>query len=130
MSQAAETQTAFDLVGGAPVVSQIVERFYDLMEQDPAFAELRQLHAPDLAPMRRSLTGFLTAWLGGPRDWFTDNPGKCMMSAHRDVSINQDTARQWVDAMSLAIKSVVPDANFADRMAEALGSMASSMARA
>ena len=129
MSKDAATQTAYDLVGGMPIVSRIVERFYDLMEQNPAFADLRQLHAPDLTPMRHSLTGFLAAWLGGPRDWFTDNPGKCMMSAHRDVSVSEETTRQWAEAMRLAIKSEVPDANFGDRMAEALGSMASSMVR-
>ena len=74
-------QTPYDLMGGRPVVSAMVERFYDLMDTDPAYAALRALHAPDLAPMRASLTGFLTAWLGGPRDWFDQHPGACVMSA-------------------------------------------------
>ena len=68
MEQATATRprTAFDLVGGARLVRRVVDRFYDLMDADAEYAELRLLHAPDLSPMRDSLTGFLTAWLGGP----------------------------------------------------------------
>ena len=73
----------------------ITERFYDLMEQDPEFAELRAIHAPDLAPMRESLPLFLAGWAGGPRDWFERNPGKCMMSMHAPFPINRQTAEQW-----------------------------------
>ena len=60
-SQVQQQATPFDLIGGHPAIQRIVERFYDLMEQDPAYAELRALHAPDLSPMRRSLALFLAA---------------------------------------------------------------------
>ena len=60
------TTTAYETIGGASAVRAFVDRFYDLMEGEPAYAALRALHAPDLGPMRESLAGFLTAWLGGP----------------------------------------------------------------
>ena len=63
-----ETETPFEAIGGASTVRLIVNRFYDLMDTDSAYAELREIHAPDLTPMRRSLAGFLDGWLGGPRD--------------------------------------------------------------
>ena len=91
-SQPQQGATPYDLIGGAPVIRRIVDRFYDLMDQDPAYAELRALHAPDLGPMRHSLSGFLNAWAGGPRDWFEENPGKCMMSAHKGIAIAPATA--------------------------------------
>lgn len=119
--------TAYDLLGGKQSVRRIVDRFYDLMEADPAYAELRALHATDLEPMRVSLTGFLVAWLGGPRDWFDEHPGLCMMSAHRDVAITETSARQWADAMARAVRDRVSDATLADRMGEALASMALAM---
>lgn len=121
--------TPYDLVGGQQVVRRLVDRFYDLMEDDPAFGELRGLHAPDLGPMRDSLTGFLAAWLGGPRDWFEQRPGRCMMSAHRDVPITEASARQWADAMTQAVSECVADARLAEKMAEALSAMALGMAR-
>ncbi len=65
----------------------IVDRFYDLMDNDPAYAELRAMHAPDLTRMRGELARFLAGWAGGPRDWFEDNPGRCMMSVHKPYAI-------------------------------------------
>ena len=62
MSATAVTaRSPFDAIGGEDAVRRLVARFYDLMDGDPAYQALRHLHAPDLAPMRRSLTGFLTA---------------------------------------------------------------------
>ena len=80
----------------------MVERFYDLMDADPAYADLRAMHAADLGPMRASLAGFLSGWAGGPRDWFDANPGKCMMSMHSGFTITRETALQWVQAMERA----------------------------
>lgn len=130
MEQATATRprTAFDLVGGAPVVRRVVDRFYDLMDADANYAELRLLHAQDLAPMRDSLAGFLTAWLGGPRDWFDERPGRCMMSAHKGVAITEASARQWADAMSRAVLDRVEEGDLAEKLAQALSGMALSMA--
>ena len=44
------------------MLQAITQRFYDLMEQDPAYAELRAMHAPDLTEMRASLPLFLAGW--------------------------------------------------------------------
>lgn len=126
---ATRPRTAHDLIGGTPVVRRLVDRFYDLLERNPAYAELRALHEPDLGPMRQSLTGFLVAWLGGPRDWFDEHPGKCMMSAHSGVAITAATARQWSEAMALAVQDCVADQAFAGKLAEALSAMALGMGR-
>ncbi len=130
-TQAAEAPpTPYDLLGGYAVIERIVNRFYDLMDSDPAYAELRALHAPDLAPMRSSLASFLAGWSGGPRDWFENNQGKCMNSAHKGVTINRDTADQWADAMGRAIADCGPEnTQLGEAMAEMLGRLATSMAR-
>lgn len=97
-----ELLSPYQQIGEAAGIRRIVDRFYDLMEQDPAYAELRAMHGPDLAPMRAALAGFLGGWAGGPRDWFDANPGKCMMSMHGGLTITPATARQWVWAMKRA----------------------------
>ena len=119
----------FDRLGGSSAIGRIVDRFYDLMDSDARFAELRAMHGADLAPMRRSLTGFLTGWAGGPRHWFEENPGKCMMSAHGGLPITRDTAAQWIEAMGEAMA----DCGFADHpvavlMMERFAMMARGMA--
>lgn len=123
-------QSPHDQIGGAPVFEAIANRFYDLMEQDPAYAELRAMHADDLEPMRKGLPRFLAGWAGGPRDWFEANPGKCMMSMHRDFPIDRQTAGQWADAMTRAIADVAPEpANIAQAMTDVLARMARGMGR-
>jgi hemoglobin len=126
-TSALKARTAYDLVGGKPAVRRIVDRFYDLLDIDPAYRQLRALHASDLDPMRSSLAGFLVAWLGGPRDWFEEHPGRCMMSAHRDVRITEETARQWADAMSRAVHDSTIDKELAHKLTQALSAMALGM---
>ena len=82
----------FERLGGHATMEAICNRFYDLMDGDPAYAELRAMHAPDLAQMRKSLPLFLAGWSGGPREWFEANPGRCMMSLHRPFRIDAKVA--------------------------------------
>lgn len=125
-----KAQTPYDRIGGLPVLRQITDRFYDLMEHDPAFAELRAMHAPDLAPMRESLPSFLAGWCGGPREWSQANPGKCMGSVHAPFAIDSVTARQWMTAMRQAITEVAPaDTEIAGAFGDVLERMALGMVR-
>lgn len=129
----AETPAAspFERIGGHPVLREITARFYDLMDSDPAYAELRAMHAADLSEMREMLPLFLAGWAGGPRDWFEANPGKCMMSMHAPFPIDRQTAGQWAEAMRRAIEeTTVADREMANAMADVLQRMALGMARA
>ena len=124
------TLSPFELIGGRTVLQRVVDRFYDLMDAEPRFAELRAMHAPDLAPMRASLAGFLCGWAGGPRDWFDANPGKCMMSAHGGLAITLETAEQWLEAMGRAFEDCgLVQHDVARMMMERFGMMARGMAR-
>lgn len=126
----ASPASPFERVGGHPALRAITDRFYDLMEQDPAYAELRAMHAANLAPMRKVLPLFLAGWAGGPRDWFEANPGKCMMSLHAPFPINPQTAEQWAAAMTRAIaETELVDREIGDAMADVLARMAKGMAR-
>ena len=129
---AAEVSAAspFERIGGHPAMRAITERFYDLMEQEEEFAELRAMHAPDLSPMRESLPLFLAGWAGGPRDWFERNPGKCMMSMHAPFAISRQTAGQWADGMARAIAETdLADREIAEAITDVLTRMAKGMAR-
>ena len=126
----ATPNTPFYKLGGHETFKAICDRFYDLMDSEPAFAELRAMHAPDLGKMKVALAGFLAGWAGGPRDWFDQNPGRCMMSVHKPFTINKDVAQQWADCMKRAIADVAPaPADMAKAMGEVLGDMASGMGR-
>jgi len=126
----AQAAAPYDRIGGSGVLRRITDRFYDLMDSDPAYTALRAMHAEDLAPMRESLPGFLAGWCGGPRQWFEANPGKCMMSMHKPFPITRKTADQWADCMARAIADAAPDDHeIADAMTDVLARMAKGMAR-
>ena len=126
----ARPETPFEKLGGHATFEAICNRFYDLMDENPAYADLRAMHAADLAPMRQSLPLFLAGWASGPRDWFDQNPGRCMMSVHKPFTINRALARQWSDAMKQAIAEVeTPDNLLATAMGDALSELAAGMGR-
>lgn len=126
----AASVTPYAMIGGQPAVAAIVSHFYDLLERDTAYAELRALHAADLAPVRHGLERFLVGWLGGPRDWF--ERGTCVMSLHRSFPITSTIADQWADAMGRAIlqrqeEDPALTRDLAEAMVEKLGHMARGM---
>lgn len=126
----APATSPFERIGGHAVLRAITDRFYDLMDEDPAYADLRAIHAADLTEMRAQLPSFLAGWSGGPRDWFDANPGKCMMSAHSGMAITRETAGQWAEAMTRAIaETEVADREIGAAMADVLSRMAKGMAR-
>lgn len=118
----------YERIGGEEGVRAVVERFYDLMEREPDYAELRAMHGADLTPMRISFTQFLSAWLGGPRIWFEARPVVCIMSMHRSLGIPRETAAQWVHAMSRALAENRVEPALGAQMQQAFLRMANAMA--
>jgi hemoglobin len=122
--------TPFERLGGHDTMRAIADRFYTLMDSDPAYAQVRAMHAADLGPVKASLASFLAGWSGGPRDWFTANQGRCMMSIHTPYTISPEVAGQWADAMRRTIAELAPpDTELAATMSRLLGDMAIAMGR-
>lgn len=124
-----ETKNAYDIIGGAAAVNVLTQRFYDIMDSKPAYAELRAMHASDLVLVRESFAGFLSGWLGGPRDWLVARGGFCIMSRHAGMGITKKTAGQWLDAMREAMGGVVSDAALYAKMDDAFTRLAAAMSR-
>lgn len=128
---APKLSSPYERIGGREPVARLVDRFYDLMAGNPAYAELKAIHAEDLSPMREKLTDFLVAWMGGPRDWFDKNPGACIMSAHAAMSgIDRQTAEQWIACMEEAAGEITArDPELSRKMLDSMRSMSLTMAK-
>jgi len=126
---ASSEPSLYDRAGGKAGIRRLTDRFYQLMDSEPAYAALRAMHGESLEAMRHSLALFLVAWLGGPRDWFAERPGACIMSMHRPLDIGRDTAGQWVHAMSRAMAETGIDPALGQQMQSAFLRMASAMIR-
>lgn len=122
-----ETKTAYEILGGESVVHALAQRFYDIMDSNPTYEALRAMHGQNLTSVREAFAGFLSGWLGGPRDWFVARGGFCIMSRHRGMGIDETTARQWVEAMREAMEGLVTDAALYLKMDEAFTRLAETM---
>lgn len=93
----------FAILGGAEAVRTLVDRFYDLMDTDPAYAPLRALHPASLAGSREKLYLFLSGWFGGP-DLYVEQYGHPKLRwRHLPFSIGTAERDQWVDCMFRAM---------------------------
>ena len=97
------TRSPYETIGGEAMVRRIVDRFYDIMDTEPAAAGIRAMHAPDLSPMRDRLFEFLSGWLGGPPLYFQRPDHKCIMSAHRPFAIGNSERDEWMLCMRRAL---------------------------
>ena len=110
--------TPFEWIGGEEKVKQLVDRFYDLMDLEPAYAQLRAAHGTDLVRARQNLFWFLCGWLGGPQH-YTDRFGHPMLRArHLPFAIGIRERDQWMHCMQQAMADVELDPEFAQRLSE------------
>lgn len=115
----AATVTVFERVGGEPGVRALVDRFYDLMDLEPAYAGLRALHPGDLSGSRDKLYWFLCGWLGGP-PLFEQRFGHPRLRArHLPFPIGINERDQWLACMQQAMDEVLADADLRRRLAAA-----------
>jgi hemoglobin len=116
MSDAA---TAFEIVGGEARVRALVDRFYDLMDLEPAYAALRALHPATLDGSRDKLFWFLCGWLGGPAHYETRFGHPRLRARHLPYRIGIAERDQWMACMKQAMAEERFDAALAERLANA-----------
>ncbi len=95
--------TPYEWVGGEHAVRALVDRFYDLMDLEPGFHDLRRLHPSTLDGSRDKLFWFLCGWLGGP-DLYVERFGHPRLRArHLPYSIGVRERDQWMACMEQAM---------------------------
>ena len=110
--------TPFAWMGGEDRVHALTERFYDLMDLEPHYAELRAAHGSDLANARQRLFWFLCGWLGGPQH-YTERFGHPRLRArHMPFAIGITERDQWLACMDQAMGETGVDAVLRQRLNE------------
>jgi len=113
-----ESPTPFQRIGGEAKVQALVDRFYDLMDLEPKYAELRAAHGSELARARQNLFWFLCGWLGGPQH-YTDRFGHPRLRMrHMPFAIGIQERDQWVACMDQAMREVDVDEALRARLRE------------
>jgi len=114
----------YELIGGVDQIDTLVDRFYDLMDLEPSFQDLRAMHPEDLSNSREKLKFFLTGWMGGP-DIYSPKYGHPMLRArHLPFKIGLKEHNQWLACMYQALEECNIDGNIAKQLEESLFSTA------
>jgi hemoglobin len=116
--QATQPETAYDWAGGEGAVRALVDRFYDLMDLEPAYAELRALHPTTLEGSRDKLFWFLCGWLGGPQHYVERFGHPRLRARHLPFPIGIKERDQWLQCMDQAMQELQLDPVLVGRLRE------------
>ena len=117
----------YERIGGEAKVRQLVDRFYDLMDEDPDYYGIRKLHPQDLSGSRQKLFMFLSGWMGGP-PLFVEAYGHPMLRArHLPFPIGVSERDQWMACMSRAMQDVDLDEGLRKELTQAFARTADHM---
>jgi hemoglobin len=120
MTAPAAAATPYERLGGEPGVRALVDRFYDLMDLEPAFTQLRALHPGTLDGSRDKLFWFLCGWLGGPNHYIERFGHPRLRARHLPYAIGIAERDQWMACMLQAMGEQGVEPALAERLAEAL----------
>ena len=109
----------FDWIGGEERVLALTERFYDLMDLEPEYAQLRSVHGPHLGNARQRLFWFLCGWLGGPSHYIERFGHPRLRARHLPFSIGISERVQWLACMAQAMRELAIDPALSARLDEA-----------
>jgi hemoglobin len=126
-NRAALGATAYEMLGGEAALRRLCARFYEIMNENPGAAGIRAMHNADLSMVTEKLTGFLRAWLGGPRDYFLSGERPCIMGLHRALPIGEDERDQWLGCMRQAMRETDVPEDLHEPLASAFARMADAM---
>ncbi|CAE7200853.1 unnamed protein product [Symbiodinium necroappetens] len=93
-----------EALGGDARVRELVETFYDVM--DEKYAHLRGLHAEDLTNSRLTLYEFLSGWLGGPSIYIQKYGHPRLRMRHAHVVIDDRGVMEWISCMDEAMDAL------------------------
>ena len=111
MTDPVKPATPFEWIGGEAQVRALVDRFYDLMDLEPGYRELRAAHGNTLESARDKLFWFLCGWLGGPDHYERRFGHPRLRARHLPFAIGILERDQWVACMDQAMGEVgVPQA--------------------
>ena len=109
-------ETPFEWMGGEDRIRALVERFYDLMDLEPRYAELRASHGPALDSARQKLFWFLCGWMGGPQHYTERFGHPRLRMRHMPFSIGIAERDQWLACMDQAMQELAVDPELRRRL--------------
>jgi hemoglobin len=97
------SDNSFQAAGGLEGIRQLVDDFYQEMDELKDARVIRDMHRPDLTESRDKLTLFLCGWLGGPRLYHDKYGSINIPKSHMHLPIGEAERDAWLLCMERAI---------------------------
>lgn len=119
--------TPYEALGGEQAVRQLVERFYEHMDEDAEALTIRRMHPEDLARAQQRLFEFLSGWLGGPNLYWERHGHPRLRMRHLPFAIDAAARDAWMGCMRKALAETVADDTLRAQLDQALTNVANHM---
>lgn len=108
--------TPYEWIGGQDRVRALVDRFYDLMDLESGYRELRAAHGSELTAARDKLYLFLSGWLGGPQTYTEHFGHPRLRMRHMPFAIGIPERNQWLACMDQVMGETGVDPALRERL--------------
>ena len=92
--------TVYEAVGGQRFFDELVDRFYDAVEDDPL---LRPMYPRNMGPSRERLAGFLAQYWGGPPQYSEERGHPRLRMRHMPFAIGVAERDAWMAHMTASL---------------------------
>jgi hemoglobin len=118
------TTSTFERIGGLPTVDRLVEVFYHRMDSLAEARTIRQMHDPDLGPVKTTLKRYLTEWMGGPKLYSPEKGHPRLRQRHTGFPIGAAERDAWLTCMAGALDETVADVEARTEVYDAMAKLA------
>ena len=102
-------RSPFNSIGGEAGVRKLVDRFYDLMDENNDAKTIRNMHPDSLDGSRQKLYEFLCGFLGGPPIYIEKHGHPRLRMRHAAFAIDESARDNWIACMNQALDEQVED---------------------
>ena len=108
--------TPYEALGGEAAIHQLVNRFYELMDELPEAYTVRQIHPESQKGSAESLFEYLSGWFGGPQLYVAKKGHPRLRMRHAPYAVGPVERDEWMLCMTQALTEEVTDAELRDRL--------------
>lgn len=127
MTTQSTSATPYDRLGGESAVRQLVQRFYELMDQLPEAHAIRRLHPESLSGSETMLFEYLSGWFGGPNLYIAKKGHPRLRMRHGPYPIGVRERDEWMMCMTQALTEQIEDVNFRNALIQQFSDLATHM---
>jgi len=96
--------STYEAAGGLSGIRQLVDDFYNIMDNTKDYHPLRKMHASDLETSKNKLTCFLSGWMGGEALYALKYGSINIPQTHAFIKIDYQERDMWMSCMTQALK--------------------------